>query len=216
MTSSNPTPDRPTAADPAQPGTWVRRHRALLATAVAFLGFAALLVWPTSTDTPAAAPAPVAATTTEAVLPPPVSPRLGGATTTDTPPPATASTTSSSPTSTTAPTGAPAVDPTPTSAPGQWRDTATGFATEFARPGAGPDDWSQRLARWSSPALADSYRTVDPAALVTANLVSITPSSETPTSVDVVARYDTGLATAIRVQAGQLGWRVIDCEPVQQ
>ncbi len=202
-TEPDPQPPRTTTPTGGMRGSWAYRHRLEVGAAVLVVGFAAFAWWPQPTQAPTTAAVPSSITTT--APPPAPAPYLGGQGSTTTPGDPSASV-SATPTR--------AVNPLPPAQPEEWRRVATGFATDFTTPGAGLQDWAGRLSQWVSPALADAYRNTDPTKIDTAKLQSLRTYSSSTDTVDTVATYDTGLKLGIRLQLGQLDWRVTVCEPI--
>ncbi|PZS31674.1 MAG: hypothetical protein DLM59_09555 [Pseudonocardiales bacterium] len=107
----------------------------------------------------------------------------------------------------------PAAEPVRPAAEALWKPVATGFARDFATPGAGPSDWLARVRRWTTPYLADQYRQTDPHRIPSATLTSVTPVATGGTIVTFTAVYDTGLTLDCRVELGPTGWKVTAATP---
>lgn len=104
-------------------------------------------------------------------------------------------------TNTPVPTGQPATGPA--------NDVAAGFAADYANPGAGKDDWLDRISRWTSPQLTDGYRLTDPNRLPAAQLQRLSPPLNNDSGTVIYdAFYDT-LTLEIRVAFLDDRWQVI-------
>lgn len=104
-------------------------------------------------------------------------------------------------TNTPVPTGQPATGPA--------IDVAAGFAADYAHPGAGKDDWLNRISRWTSPQLTDGYRLTDPNRLPDAQFVGLSPPLNNDSGTVIYdAFYDT-FTLEIRVAFLDDRWQVI-------
>lgn len=110
--------------------------------------------------------------------------------------------------------------PVPTGQPatGPAADVAAGFAADYANPGAGKDDWLNRVSRWTAPQLLDGYRLTDPNRLPAAQLQRLSPPLDNDSGTVIYdAFYDT-LTLEIRVAFIDDRWQVIaalDTHPFQ-
>ena len=92
-------------------------------------------------------------------------------------------------------------------------DVISAFMTAWARPGLDQRRWHADVARYSTPAYADTLATVDPAA-VPATQITAAPVPRTATAEAVVAVVGTD-AGAITVTCVRLNgrWLVVNVEP---
>ena len=109
--------------------------------------------------------------------------------------------------------------PVPTGQPatGTATDVVAGFAADYANPGAGKDDWLNRVSRWTSPQLTAGYRLTDPNRLPDAKFERLSlPLNNDSATVVFDAYYDT-MTLEIRVAFLHDRWQVIaalDTQPV--
>lgn len=116
-------------------------------------------------------------------------------------------------TATAAPTTSPAGEPDapPADAEQQWRPVLEGFAADFADPGP---DWAERISRWTTPHLAETYAAVDPREVPLATLVDLQIGATGAYTVDATATYDTGLTIGLRAELSPDGWQISTVEPL--
>ncbi|GAB4590088.1 hypothetical protein [Nocardia sp. IFM 10818] len=135
----------------------------------------------------------------------------------DQPAPPTAATPSPAPPAAPAPHGHMGTDSEPgTSASNDQAISAIrGFATDFAVPGTGPEDWWTRARRWASPHLADALRSTDWNRLPAATLTTVRIHASGPSVADAEAVYANGLALAIRAEKVAQEWRVTTVVPMR-
>lgn len=95
-----------------------------------------------------------------------------------------------------------------------WRGTAEDFGRDFGT--AGPD-WTERVARWTSPHLAEQLSISDPLRRPTGTLMSVEPQIDGESTVWVVAGYagdsGDGFRVIIRLDLAADGWLVTDVAP---
>ncbi|MEV6774364.1 hypothetical protein AB0N05_37585 [Nocardia sp. NPDC051030] len=92
---------------------------------------------------------------------------------------------------------------------------ARGFATDFATPGSGHQDWWSRVTRWTTTYLADQYNLTDWSRVDQATLIDMRAENQGPTVVDTIATYTDGSALAIRVEHSDGRWKVSTVVPMR-
>lgn len=98
----------------------------------------------------------------------------------------------------------------------QWRPVIAGFTRELTNTSAGGHPaWLRRISQWTSDYLTRQYQHTAAARIPTGTLVGLDVVTADATVVDFIARYDTGLTLAGRVERGPAGWKVTTVEPVQ-
>lgn len=71
------------------------------------------------------------------------------------------------------------------------------------------------MTRWTTPALAEAYRTTNPARISAAKLELITEQATGTSVVDFIANYDNGMNVGIRVEYVEREWTVTSCVPMK-
>ncbi|MBV6760541.1 hypothetical protein [Rhodococcus opacus] len=96
--------------------------------------------------------------------------------------------------------------------PDQPRLVARSFAQDFTNPAPG---WWDRVTQWTTPALAEAYRTTNTARISAAKLEQVTEQATGTSVVDFIADYDNGMSVGIRVEYAEREWRVTSCVPMK-
>lgn len=104
-------------------------------------------------------------------------------------------------------------DAPPPDAEQQWRPVLEGFATDFAAPGP---DWAQRISRWTTPYLAETYAVVDPREVPMATLDELQIGVTGAYTVDATATYDGGLTIGLRAELSPDGWQITTVQPITE
>lgn len=92
------------------------------------------------------------------------------------------------------------------------RQVAEGFATDFTDAREG---WWERMSRWTSPALGQSYRTTSLDRIASGQLTGVTDYAVTNTVADFEASYDSGLRIGVRVEYVDGQWQVTRAVPME-